>query len=68
MIERQQLFADAEPVCSGADAQLDAVQPPYNLFEREIDVDVLPYAEDTGLTVLSYGALLSWSLQRADDG
>jgi aryl-alcohol dehydrogenase-like predicted oxidoreductase len=44
------------------------VQPPYNLFEREIDVDVLPYAEDTGLTVLSYGALLSWSLQRADDG
>ena len=40
-----------------AEAQLDAVQPPYNLFEREIDVDVLPYAEDTGLTVLSYGAL-----------
>jgi aryl-alcohol dehydrogenase-like predicted oxidoreductase len=39
------------------EAQLDAVQPPYNLFEREIDVDVLPYAEDTGLTVLSYGAL-----------
>jgi aryl-alcohol dehydrogenase-like predicted oxidoreductase len=40
-----------------ADAQLDAVRPPYNLFEREIDVDVLPYAEDTGLTVLSDGAL-----------
>ena len=40
-----------------AEAQLDAVQPPYNLFEREIDKDVLPYADDTGLTVLSYGAL-----------
>ncbi len=38
-------------------AALDAVQPPYNLFEREIEADVLPYAERTGLTVLSYGAL-----------
>jgi aryl-alcohol dehydrogenase-like predicted oxidoreductase len=38
-------------------ARLDAVQPPYNLFEREIDADVLPYAKGTGLTVLSYGAL-----------
>ena len=38
-------------------ARLDAVQPPYNLFEREIEADVLPYARATGLTVLSYGAL-----------
>lgn len=38
-------------------AKLDAVQPPYNLFEREIEVDVLPFAKDTGLTVVSYGAL-----------
>jgi aryl-alcohol dehydrogenase-like predicted oxidoreductase len=38
-------------------ARLDAVQPPYNLFEREIDADVLPYAKRAGLTVLSYGAL-----------
>lgn len=38
-------------------AKLDAVQPPYNLFEREIEVDVLPYAAAKGLTVLSYGAL-----------
>src|ERR1700734_1623631 len=38
-------------------ATLDAVQPPYNLFEREIEADVLPYAAATGLTVLSYGAL-----------
>ncbi|MFA5958012.1 aldo/keto reductase [Hyphomicrobium sp.] len=38
-------------------AQLDAAQPPYNLFEREIEADVLPYCEQTGLTVLSYGAL-----------
>jgi aryl-alcohol dehydrogenase-like predicted oxidoreductase len=38
-------------------ARLDAVQPPYNIFEREIEADVLPYAKRTGLTVLSYGAL-----------
>jgi aryl-alcohol dehydrogenase-like predicted oxidoreductase len=38
-------------------ARLDAVQPPYNLFEREIESDVLPYAKRTRLTVLSYGAL-----------
>jgi aryl-alcohol dehydrogenase-like predicted oxidoreductase len=38
-------------------AKLDTVQPPYNIFEREMDADVLPYAERTGLTVLSYGAL-----------
>jgi aryl-alcohol dehydrogenase-like predicted oxidoreductase len=38
-------------------ATLEAVQPPYNLFEREIEADVLPYAKNTGLTVLSYGAL-----------
>lgn len=36
---------------------LDAVQPPYNLFERGIDLDVLPYAQVNGITVLSYGAL-----------
>ena len=40
-----------------AEARLDAVQPPYNLFEREIETDVLPYVRDTGLAVLCYGAL-----------
>ena len=38
-------------------AKLDSVQSPYNLFEREIESDVLPYAERSGLTVLSYGSL-----------
>jgi len=38
-------------------ASLDAIQSPYNLFEREIEADVLPYAAHTQLTVLSYGAL-----------
>jgi len=38
-------------------APLDAVQPPYNLFEREIEADVLPYAAAHQLTVLCYGSL-----------
>jgi aryl-alcohol dehydrogenase-like predicted oxidoreductase len=38
-------------------ARLDSVQPPYNLFEREIDADVLPYAKSNGLSVLCYGSL-----------
>jgi aryl-alcohol dehydrogenase-like predicted oxidoreductase len=38
-------------------ARLSAVQPPYNLFEREIETDVLPYARRAGLAVLCYGAL-----------
>jgi aryl-alcohol dehydrogenase-like predicted oxidoreductase len=38
-------------------APLHVVQPPYNLFERAIERDVLPYAEAHGLTVLAYGAL-----------
>ena len=33
------------------------VQPPYNLFERQIDADVLPYARRHRLTVLAYGPL-----------
>ena len=38
-------------------AKLESVQSPYNLFEREIEADVLPYAVRTGLTLLSYGPL-----------
>ena len=38
-------------------ANLSTVQPPYNLFERAIEADVLPYAQRHGLVVLAYGAL-----------
>lgn len=38
-------------------APLHTVQPPYNLFERGIEEDVLPYARGRKLSVLSYGAL-----------
>jgi len=50
-------FSPAQMDSFRATAQLDAVQPPYNLFEREIEADVLPYAGQTNLTVLCYGAL-----------
>ena len=38
-------------------APVHVVQSPYNLFERQIERDVLPYAEREGLTLLAYGAL-----------
>jgi aryl-alcohol dehydrogenase-like predicted oxidoreductase len=50
-------FSPAQIDAFSAVAALDAVQPPYNLFEREIEADVLPHAKAAGLTVLAYGAL-----------
>jgi aryl-alcohol dehydrogenase-like predicted oxidoreductase len=38
-------------------AKLHVVQPPYNLFEREIEAELLPYCRQSGLATLTYGAL-----------
>lgn len=38
-------------------APLHTVQPPYNLFEREIEKDILPYCEENEVTTLLYGSL-----------
>lgn len=38
-------------------APLHSVQSPYNLFERQIEADVLPYAKKHGIAVLAYGAI-----------
>ena len=38
-------------------APLAADQPPYNLFEREIEADVLPYSRRNHIVTLTYGAL-----------
>ncbi|QNT77524.1 aldo/keto reductase [Entomobacter blattae] len=38
-------------------AQLSTLQPPYNLFEREIEKDILPYAKQNQLVALCYGAI-----------
>jgi aryl-alcohol dehydrogenase-like predicted oxidoreductase len=47
--EQMDDFRDVRPI--------ETVQSPYNLFEREIEQDVLPYADATGLVVFGYGAL-----------
>ena len=38
-------------------APVHVVQPPYNLFERGIDADLLPYCRDNGIATFGYGAL-----------
>lgn len=37
--------------------KLDGLQPPYHLFRREIERDILPYCEENGVGVLVYGPL-----------
>jgi aryl-alcohol dehydrogenase-like predicted oxidoreductase len=36
---------------------LHVAQPPYNLLERGIEADVLPYCRDNGVATLTYGAI-----------
>jgi aryl-alcohol dehydrogenase-like predicted oxidoreductase len=50
-------YSPAQMDAFRAAVRLDSVQSPYNLFEREIEADVLPYAKKASLAVLSYGAL-----------
>ncbi len=38
-------------------APLHTAQPPYNLFEREAEKDVLPYCRDNAIATLAYGSL-----------
>jgi aryl-alcohol dehydrogenase-like predicted oxidoreductase len=38
-------------------APLHVVQPPYNLFERGIEADILPYCRANDIVTLGYGAL-----------
>ncbi len=37
--------------------KLDALQPPYSLFRRDIEQDILPYTQKHGIGVLIYGPL-----------
>jgi aryl-alcohol dehydrogenase-like predicted oxidoreductase len=38
-------------------APLHVLQPPYNLFERGIETDLLPYCRENNIAMLGYGAL-----------
>jgi aryl-alcohol dehydrogenase-like predicted oxidoreductase len=41
----------------GKVAPLHVLQPPFNLFERAIESDILPYARKNNIATLGYGAL-----------
>ncbi|WP_226578068.1 aldo/keto reductase [Halobacillus litoralis] len=47
--EQMDTFREAAP--------LHTLQPPYNLFERDIESKTLPYVQDHNLTTISYGSL-----------
>lgn len=36
---------------------LHSLQPPYNLFERGIEQDILPYCRENGIATITYGGL-----------
>ncbi len=38
-------------------APIHVLQPPYNLFEREIEADILPYCRKNNIATFGYGAL-----------
>jgi aryl-alcohol dehydrogenase-like predicted oxidoreductase len=38
-------------------APLHVLQPPYNLFERDIETDILPYCRANNIATFGYGAL-----------
>jgi len=38
-------------------APLHVLQPPYNLFERDIEADLLPYSRENKIATFGYGAL-----------
>jgi aryl-alcohol dehydrogenase-like predicted oxidoreductase len=50
-------FNNAQMEAFRAVAPLHTAQPPYNLFEREAEADVLPYCADHKIATLAYGSL-----------
>jgi aryl-alcohol dehydrogenase-like predicted oxidoreductase len=48
-VKQMTLFREAAP--------LHTAQPPYNLFERGVEKNVLPYCRGNGISTLAYGAL-----------
>jgi len=50
-------FIPAQMQAFARHAPLAAAQPPYNLFERGIEEQVLPWCRERGVAALTYGAL-----------
>lgn len=36
---------------------LHSLQPPYNLFERDVEQEILPYCRENGIATITYGGL-----------
>jgi len=52
-------IAQAHEVCVTHDLEkLIAVEPPYNLLQRDIEKDIIPYCEQEGLGILTYTPLM----------
>lgn len=52
-------IAKAHEICEAHDLEkFIAVQPPYNLLQRDIERDLLPYCQQEGLGVLTYTPLM----------
>ncbi len=47
--EQMDVFREAAP--------LHSLQPPYNMFERGIEEELVPYARENNITLITYGAL-----------
>jgi aryl-alcohol dehydrogenase-like predicted oxidoreductase len=50
-------FSAAQMAAFSRTRAVETLQPPYNLFRRQIEVDVLPYAQEHDIGVLVYGPL-----------
>jgi len=50
-------FAPEQMDAFRREAPLSTDQPPYNLFERAIEADVVPYCREHGIGLITYGAL-----------
>ncbi|HMD28295.1 MAG TPA: aldo/keto reductase [Steroidobacteraceae bacterium] len=50
-------FSVAQMQAFGRVAPLHVLQSPYNLFERAIEADLLPYCQANGIATFGYGAL-----------
>ena len=52
-------IAQAQRVCETHDLEKPiAVEPPYNLLQRDIEKDIIPYCQQEGLGILTYTPLM----------
>jgi aryl-alcohol dehydrogenase-like predicted oxidoreductase len=56
-VEEMAELSRTRPVETSRMRPVETLQPPYHLFRREIEVDVLPYAREHDIGVLVYGPL-----------